>query len=78
MVLVSAVGPTAVKFLNSDKLGKGYENDMFVGDFNNGYIYHFELNEDRTELGPTAHQRTKYQVGKMSMNTIYLPRVLGA
>jgi aldose sugar dehydrogenase len=46
----SAVGPTAVKFLNSDKLGKEYENDMFVGDFNNGYIYHFELNEDRTKL----------------------------
>jgi glucose/arabinose dehydrogenase len=27
------VGPTALKFLNSDKFGKQYENDMFVGDF---------------------------------------------
>ena len=45
-----AVGPTALKFLTSDKLGKEYQNDMFVGDFNNGYIYHFELNENRTEL----------------------------
>lgn len=45
-----AVGPTALKFLTSDKLGKEYQNDMFVGDFNNGYIYHFELNEDRTKL----------------------------
>ena len=44
------VGVTAVKFLNSNKLGEEYENDMFVGDFNNGRLYHFELNENRTEL----------------------------
>jgi aldose sugar dehydrogenase len=44
------VGPTALKFLNSDKLGKQYENDMFVGDFNNGRIYHFELNDKRNSL----------------------------
>jgi aldose sugar dehydrogenase len=39
------VGPTALTFLNSSKLGKQYENDMFVGDINNGYIYHFNLKE---------------------------------
>jgi aldose sugar dehydrogenase len=45
------VGPTALTFLNSSKLGKQYENDMFVGDINNGYIYHFDLKEkNRTEL----------------------------
>ncbi|MBV9175753.1 MAG: PQQ-dependent sugar dehydrogenase [Nitrososphaeraceae archaeon] len=44
------VGPTAIKFLNSAKLGKQYENDMFVGDFNNGRIYNFKLNKDRTGL----------------------------
>jgi glucose/arabinose dehydrogenase len=44
------VGPTALKFLNSDKLGKEYENDMFVGDIHTARIYHFELNNDRTEL----------------------------
>ena len=42
--------PTAAKFLNSDKLGKQYENDLFVGDFNYGNLYHFKLNEDRTGL----------------------------
>ncbi|MFL6434640.1 MAG: PQQ-dependent sugar dehydrogenase [Nitrososphaeraceae archaeon] len=42
--------PTAVKFLNSDKLGKQYENDLFVGDFNHGNLYDFKLNEDRTGL----------------------------
>jgi glucose/arabinose dehydrogenase len=44
------VGPTALKFFNSDKYGKEYENDMFVGDLNNGNLYHFELNQNRTEL----------------------------
>jgi glucose/arabinose dehydrogenase len=43
-------GPTALKFLDSDKLGKEYENDLFVGDLHNGTIYHFELNKERTEL----------------------------
>jgi glucose/arabinose dehydrogenase len=43
-------GVTAIKFLDSNKLGEEYENDMFVGDFNNGRLYHFELNENRTEL----------------------------
>jgi glucose/arabinose dehydrogenase len=46
----SSVGPTALKFLNSDKLGKEYENDMFVSDFHNGIIYHFDLTKNRTVL----------------------------
>jgi len=45
-----AVGPTALIFLSSEKLGKEYENDMFVGDVNNGRIYHFKLNQSRTGL----------------------------
>jgi glucose/arabinose dehydrogenase len=51
------LGPTAVKFLNSDKLGAEYVNDMFVSDVVTGRIYNFDLNEDRTELvleGPLA------------------------
>jgi glucose/arabinose dehydrogenase len=44
------VGPTAIKFLNSDKYGNGFKDDMFVGDIHNGNIYHFKLNADRTEL----------------------------
>ena len=51
------VAPTALKFLNSDKLGKQYENDIFVGDVNYGRIYHSDLNNNRTGLalnGPLA------------------------
>src|ERR671912_557572 len=44
------VAPTALKFLNSDKLGKEYENDIFVGDIKNGNLYYFKLDEQRTGL----------------------------
>ena len=45
-----SVGATAIRFFDSDKYGEEYENDLFVGDFNNGFLYHFDLNEERTEL----------------------------
>jgi aldose sugar dehydrogenase len=44
------VGPTGIAFFNSDKLGKKYENDMFVGDVHRGNLYHFKLTKDRTDL----------------------------
>jgi glucose/arabinose dehydrogenase len=44
------VGVTAIKFLNSTALGEEYANDMFVADINNGRLYHFDLNQDRTGL----------------------------
>jgi plastocyanin len=44
------VGPTALAFLNSDKLGPQYKDDLFVGDINNGNLYHFKLSKDRNEL----------------------------
>jgi aldose sugar dehydrogenase len=44
------VGPTAIKFLNSDRYGPGLRNDLFVGDIHGGNIYQFKLNQDRTGL----------------------------
>ena len=45
------IGVTAIEFLNSSILGKEYENNIFVGDINNGNIYYFQVNnEDRTRL----------------------------
>jgi glucose/arabinose dehydrogenase len=57
LVWMDTEGPTAAKFLVSDKLGTQYKNDLFVADVHNGRIYHFDLNEDRTQLvleGPLA------------------------
>jgi aldose sugar dehydrogenase len=49
-VWTDTVGPTAIKFLHSDRLGKQYENDVFVSDITQGNIYHFDLNINRTQL----------------------------
>jgi glucose/arabinose dehydrogenase len=48
------IGPTALKFLNSAKLGSQYQNDMFVGDVNTGSLYHFKLNQQRDGLALTG------------------------
>jgi aldose sugar dehydrogenase len=42
------IGVTDLEFFDSDKLGDKYENNIFVGDINNGKIYFFELDENRT------------------------------
>jgi glucose/arabinose dehydrogenase len=44
------IGPSAIKFLTSDKLGKQYENDIFVGTVNEQNIYHFDLTKNRSIL----------------------------
>jgi glucose/arabinose dehydrogenase len=46
----NTVGPSALKFFSSNKYGEEYKNDMFVGDVNPKYIYHFDLSNDRREL----------------------------
>jgi aldose sugar dehydrogenase len=44
------IGVTALKFLNSFKLGDQFANNMFVGDINNGLLYRFTLNEERDSI----------------------------
>jgi len=41
------VAPTAIAFPDKDGFGK-HSDSLFVGDFNNGRIYNFQLNLDRT------------------------------
>ena len=44
------VAPTALKFLNSSKLGPQYDNTMFVGDVKTGNLYNFRLDSTREQL----------------------------
>jgi glucose/arabinose dehydrogenase len=44
------VAPTALKFLNSTKLGSQYANTIFVGDVKTGNLYNFKLDTDRKQL----------------------------
>ena len=51
---LNTTGPTALKFLDSDKLGKQYENSMFVGDVNTGNLFNFKLDQERIGLDLTG------------------------
>lgn len=44
------MSPRFLEFLKSDNLGKKYENNLFVGDITRGYLFFFEVNENRPEL----------------------------
>ncbi|MGH9984672.1 MAG: PQQ-dependent sugar dehydrogenase, partial [Nitrososphaeraceae archaeon] len=46
-VWTNSVGLTAIEFLNSSRLDVEYQNDAFVGDYNNGRIHDFTLNAER-------------------------------
>ena len=64
------VGPTKVKFLNSDKLGKQYKNDMFVGDVHKGRIYHFDLNDKRDGLILSGNLTDKVADSDKELNSV--------
>lgn len=53
------VAPTALVFLNSTKLGSQYYNDMLVGALENGRLFHFKLNDNRTELSLPSSTKGK-------------------
>ena len=65
-------GVTSLEFFNSDKLGKQYENDLFVSDFVNGYLYHFDLNKKRNELLLNGHLHDKIADNKEELQNIIL------
>ena len=50
MVWGSSTGLTSIIFLNTDKFGTEYENDIFVGSVHSSRIYHFNLNNERDDL----------------------------
>jgi aldose sugar dehydrogenase len=72
------VGPTAIKFLNSDKYGKQYQNDMFVGDFHNGNLYHFKLNEDRTGLALDGSLADNIAIDETELSTAIFGNEFGS
>jgi aldose sugar dehydrogenase len=48
-----SLGITDIEFINSSKLGDKYTNNIFIGDIGaltDGYLYYFEVNEDRTGI----------------------------
>ena len=71
------VAPTAVKFLNSEQLGKRYQNDLFVASFNLGEIYDFDLNENRSKLELTNTMTNKTPAKKLDVRNVLFAHGLG-
>jgi glucose/arabinose dehydrogenase len=57
------LGVTGLAFLNSDNLGGQYKNDLFVGDYHTGTLYHFDLNKGRTKLPVFDQLRDNIKMG---------------
>src|SRR5215831_12913528 len=52
------IAVSAIEFMKSSVLGQRYKNNIFIGDYNNGNLYYFEVNNTRTgiKLDPTEQQ----------------------
>jgi glucose/arabinose dehydrogenase len=48
------VALTGIEFMKSSALGQEYKNNIFVGEYNNGNLYYFEVNSTRTGIKPQA------------------------
>ena len=55
-----AIGVTDIEFFNSSKLGSEYRNNIFVGDINNGNLYYFQVNHNRTGLKLECNNDSKF------------------
>ncbi len=64
------IAPTALLFLDSDRLDSVYENDMFVGSADGGRIFHFDLNENRTGLDLKGNLTDKIALNKTEYGDI--------
>jgi len=69
-------GPIEIAFTDSKKLGKEYENDLFVGDMKNGSLYHYNLNKNRTNIDLNA-SADKFSNGNERPNANFLLTGLG-
>ncbi|HZB17822.1 MAG TPA: PQQ-dependent sugar dehydrogenase, partial [Nitrososphaeraceae archaeon] len=69
-IWVKTIAPTALLFLNSDKLGSNYKNDMFVGSADGGRIFHFDLNDRRDGLVLKGNLTDKIAVDKTEFSDI--------
>jgi aldose sugar dehydrogenase len=54
------IGVTDIEFFNSSKIGMEYANNIFVGDINNGNLYYFKINENRTGINFVEENENKY------------------
>ena len=71
------VGFTALTFINTSNYGKEYENDMLVGDFHNGNLYHLKLTEKRDHLQLNNDLSDRVAINMDDLKGIILGRGFG-
>jgi glucose/arabinose dehydrogenase len=71
-IWVKTVAPTGISFLDSDKLGPQYKNDLFVGSADGGRLFHFDLNEKRNGLVLKGNLTDKIAVNSSDFDDILL------
>ena len=71
-IWVKTIAPTGIAFLNSDKLGPDYKNDMFVGSADGGRMFHFDLNDKRDGLVLKGNLTDKIAVNSSDFDEILL------
>jgi glucose/arabinose dehydrogenase len=60
---------TDIEFFNSSKLGAEYVNNIFVGDINNGNLYYFKINENRTGMDLVGEENENRYDSKDNIQT---------
>ncbi|HYO06427.1 MAG TPA: PQQ-dependent sugar dehydrogenase, partial [Phototrophicaceae bacterium] len=53
------IGITDIEFFESPKLGKEFENNVFIGDINNGNLYFFKVNATRSGIDTSKFSDNK-------------------
>jgi glucose/arabinose dehydrogenase len=74
-----SVGVTSIKFYSSEKLGKEYENDLFVATFHKGgWIYHFDLDKDRKNLKLNGVLKDRVAGNQSELSDVIFARGFGS
>ena len=76
-VWLNPVAPSAIKFLDSEKYGSEYKNDLLVGDANYGNIYYFKLDDQRMNLELSGKLSDKIANNTEEMNDIIFAKGFG-
>ncbi len=71
------VAPSAIKFLDTNKYGSEYKNDLLVGDANNGNIYDFNLDEPRKNFQLSGKLSDKIANDAVELNELVFANGFG-
>ena len=74
---LNPTAPSAIKFLDTNKYGSEYKNDLLVGDANNGNIYDFNLDEQRKNFELSGKLSDKIANNKGELNDLVFANGFG-